>query len=248
MTTAIGSVNADQALGLLLVYLRIQACVLALPVFSERVLPLRMRAGLAMVLTPLLHSGLPLQSAGGELILLAAAEVVTGLALGMLVRMFAMALDVAAMAISTTASLSQLVGGASEHSPHAIGNLMHLAGLALLMALGFPLAVCQLLRNSFELRPVGAWPAIQEMLPAAVGVVQQGFLLAHMLAAPFILGGFLFQALSGMVSKVMPALPVVFIAAPAAILLALLALALLSPSILGLWAQSVLDTMPEVVR
>lgn len=45
-------------------------------------------------------------------------------------------------------------------------------------------------------------------------------MLAMLLAAPFILGGFLFQMLSRMISKVMPALPVVFITAPGAILLA----------------------------
>jgi flagellar biosynthetic protein FliR len=64
-----------------------------------------------------------------------------------------------------------------------------------------------------------------------------------LLAAPFILGGFLFQLLSGMISKVMPALPVVFIAAPGAILLALVALALLVPSILSIWAEAVLDLL-----
>lgn len=49
--------------------------------------------------------------------------------------------------------------------------------------------------------------------------------------------------LSGMISKVMPALAVVFIAAPGAILLALVGLALLVPSILSIWADAVLDLM-----
>ena len=64
-----------------------------------------------------------------------------------------------------------------------------------------------------------------------------------LLAAPFILGGFLFQLLSGMISKVMPALPVVFIAAPGAILLALLALVILVPSIISIWAEAVMGIM-----
>ena len=32
--------------------------------------------------------------------------------------------------------MSQLVGGQNEAAPHPIGNLVHLAGLAVLMALG----------------------------------------------------------------------------------------------------------------
>jgi flagellar biosynthetic protein FliR len=48
-----------------------------------------------------------------------------------------------------------------------------------------------------------------------------------------------------MVSKVMPALPVMFIAAPAAIMLALVALALLTPSILSTWAGAVLAVIGQ---
>ena len=51
------------------------------------------------------------------------------------------------------------------------------------------------------------------------------------------------QLLSGMISKVMPALPVVFIAAPGAILLALLALVILVPSIISIWAEAVMGIM-----
>ena len=232
--------------GLLLTYCRVQACLLALPVFSERLLPVRVRVALAMSLTPLLAEQLVSgQNVGtvAQLGMLAGAEVVTGLALGGLVRLFAMALDVAATAIAATASLSQLVGAPNEYSPHPIGSILHLAGLALILALGFPVLVCQLLNDSFQLRPLGEWPDIAEFLPAAIALVQRGFVLAMLLAAPFILGGFLFQLLSGMISKVMPALPVVFIAAPGAILLALLGLALLVPSILSIWAEAVLDLL-----
>ncbi|WJS83329.1 flagellar biosynthetic protein FliR [Paracoccus sp. TOH] len=236
---------------LLLVYCRVQACFLMLPVFSERGLPVRVRAALAMAVTPLLAEHAQPIAAADTLLRLAAlagAEILSGLALGGLVRLFASALDVAAAAIAATASLSQLVGVANEYSPHPIGNLMHLAGLAAVMALGFPVLACDLLRESLSLRPLGDWPQIADILPHAVALVRQSFVLAILLASPFILGGFLFQILSGMISKVMPNLPVVFIAAPGAILMALLALAVLTPSILSVWAEAVLDVMPDLPR
>ena len=173
-----------------------------------------------MSLTPLLAGGgvAPPQIATvAQLGLLAGAEVVTGLALGGLVRLFSVALDVAATAIAATASLSQLIGVANEYSPHPIGNLMHLAGLALIMALGFPVLVCDLLRESFVLRPLGAWPDIAALLPTAIDLTQRGFVLAMLL--------------------------VVFIGAPGAILLAMLGLAVLTPSILSIWADAVADLM-----
>lgn len=231
---------------LILTYCRIQACLLAMPGFSMRGLPVRVRVAIAMSLTPLLAEHAQIGTAPRDLLslgMLCSAEIVTGLVLGGLVRLFALAIDVAASAIAATASLSQIVGVANEYSPHPIGNLMHLAGVALLMAMGFPLLVCDLLRESLVLRPVGAWPQIAELMPVVIGLLQRSFVLAMLLAAPFILGGFLFQVLSGMVSKVMPALPLMFIAAPGAILLALLALVLLTPTILSVWAEAVLHMM-----
>ena len=236
---------------LLLAYCRVQACFLMLPVLSERAMPVRVRAALAMALTPLLAEQAQPPGQIGSLLGLAAlagAEILSGLVLGGLVRLFAAALDIAATAIAATASLSQLIGAANEYSPHPIGNLLHLAGMALLVALGFPVLAFDLLRESLVLRPLGAWPQVSELLPSAVSLVRQSFVLAMLLAAPFILGGFLFQVLSGMISKVMPTLPVVFIIAPGAILMALLRLAVLAPAILGIWADAVLDRMGSLLR
>lgn len=232
----------------LLTYCRVQACLLALPGFSMQGLPVRVRVAAALALTPLLAETAGVAVAPDALVRLAmlcSAEVVTGVVLGGLVRLFALAIDVAATAIAATASLSQIIGVANEYSPHPVGNLLHLAGIALLMAMGLPVLVCDLIRESLLLRPVGDWPQIAEILPVMLGLLRRSFVLALVLAAPFILGGFLFQVLSGMVSKVMPALPVMFIAAPAAIMLALVALALLTPSILSTWAGAVLAVIGQ---
>ncbi len=228
-----------------LVYCRVQACLLAMPVFAERLMPARLKIALAMGLTPLFLPEVPPAGLIGAepvtLALAAGAEVVTGLAIGMMARLAALSLDVAASTIATTASLSQIMGVTNEFAPHPIGNLLHLAGTALLMALGFPLLVCDILGDSFTLRGLGAWADSAVLLPAVVAIILKSFGLAMVLAAPFILGGLLFQALSGVISKVMPALPVVFIGAPAAILMALVALSLLVPAILSVWSEHLMS-------
>lgn len=109
------------------------------------------------------------------------------------------------------------------------------------MAMGLPLVICQLLADSFALHAPGHLPRAATVWPAAVAVVRDGFMLAMMLASPMVLGGLLFQALSGAVARVMPALPVIFIAAPAAIMLALAALTVLAPVVLRLWAEHLLS-------
>ena len=233
-------------LGLLLAYLRVQGCVLTLPAFADRAFPGRLRVTLALALTPLFAgfvSPLPLADA---LPVAAAQELVIGLVMGLFVRLMATSLAIAATAIAAVASLSQLFGADTEMAPHPIGNLIHLGGLAVLMALGFPAFVADYIAAGFVLWPTGSLPDPGMLAEAAVAIVSRAFMLALVLASPFVLGGFLFQAVSGVVNRVMPAFPVVFAAAPAAVLLALVALAVLSVPLVAVWADAILDfTLPE---
>lgn len=232
-----------------LVYLRVQAFVMVLPGLGERVIPLRVRAGAALAATPLLAGLVPdaaLPAALPAIVGQAVGETVIGLAAGLGLRLLALSLDIATSAIAATASLSQLVGGQNEAAPHPVGNLMHLAGVAVLMALGLPVMLMDLMADSLAVWPSGGWPDADALAGRAIAIVAESFWIAMLLAAPFTLGGFLFQALSGVINRVMPALPVVFIGSPAAILLALAALAILAPMMVALWADAVLGyTLPE---
>lgn len=226
-----------------LVYLRVQALILVLPGLGERGIPVRVRAAAALAVTPMLAGLVPPTAAPGDVLATlgqVAGETLIGLAAGMGLRLLALSLDIATSAIAATASLSQLVGGQNEAAPHPIGNLFHLAGLAVLMALGLPVMLVQLMADSLAIWPPGGWPDAQGLATEAIRLVARSFWIAMWLSAPFTLGGFMFQALSGVINRVMPALPVMFIGSPAAIMLALGALALLAPVLVGLWADAVL--------
>lgn len=235
---------------LAMIYARVQACLLAMPGTGERLLPVRVRVGLALGLTPLFLGFAPAltpatPAAAAALI---GAEMVTGLCIGLMVRLLAMALDIASTALAQNASLSAMLGLSEDMPPHPIGNLLHLAGLAIIMAMGLPLLICRLLADSFALKPAGDWPQIVAVWPLVSSLIVHSFTLALLMASPFILGGLLFQMLSGVVARVMPAMPVVFIAAPAAILLALIALALLVPGILAIWGHDLMRFgLPEAL-
>lgn len=231
---------------LVLIYARVQACILILPGLGERLLPARLRVALAMAITPLLGDLVPAQPVPAnplQIMTGLGAQMLLGFIAGGFLRLLALALDIAMTAIAATASLSHIMGLQNESSPHPIGNLVHLAGLAVLMALGLPAMVIQLLADSFQLWPPNAFPDAAFIASQGTRMVADSFWLAMMLAAPFTLGGFLFQALSGVINRVMPALPVVFIGAPASILLALAGLAILAPLLVSIWADLVLSFM-----
>lgn len=231
---------------LLMAYLRVQAAVLVFPALSERVVPVRVRAAIAMGLTPVAlalagETGRPVDVALMDLTLLGLREVLVGFLIAVPARIMALSLHVVTSAIGATTSLSQLIGTGTEAAPHPIGNLMHMAGLATLMAMGLPLLLVDLLSQSYMAFPVRQL-SIPGYIPAElIGLIVRSFVLALVLASPFILGGLLYQALTGIVSRVMPTLPVVFIGAPAIIMLALTVLAILSPTILSAWANAVFD-------
>lgn len=233
---------------LLLTYMRVQGFVLALPAIGERTIPARVKVALAMAMAPLFSSmavGATAPETNFALMISAAAELLIGLLCGGLLRLMTLIIDVATSTIAATASLSQIVGVPNEYAPHPIGNLLHLGGIAILMALGLPIMFADLIADSLVLWPPGQWPGAALLSMEAVRVVAYGFALAMLLAAPFSLGGFLFQALSGVINRVMPSLPVVFIASPAAILLALVALAITAPVLVSIWAEAVLEfTLP----
>ncbi len=65
-----------------------------------------------------------------------------------MLRLLTIAIDIATTAIAATASLSQIMGIQNEMSPHPIGNMLHLAGMAVLMAMGLPVMIVELIADS----------------------------------------------------------------------------------------------------
>lgn len=222
----------------LLIYLRVQAVILSMPVFSERYLGVRVKVALAMAMTPLFTPFIAPVTPGIPAVL---SNLVIGLAIGMIVRILFSAINIAATAMAMTASLSQLFGTGAEAAPHPIGTFLHLGGVAVVMALGLPLMMADLIAESFQLWPITTAPEAGPFFAHALTILVQSFRLAMILASPFILGGFLYQSTLGIINKVMPALPVVLIGSPLALIGALVGLALLAPALVAVWADAVLS-------
>ncbi|MFN4102650.1 MAG: flagellar biosynthetic protein FliR, partial [Pararhodobacter sp.] len=112
---------------LVLVYARVQACILILPGLGERVLPARLRVALALAITPLLADLVPGQSVPEtplQILTGLGAQMLLGFVTGGFLRLLALALDIATTAIAATASLSHIMGVQNDSAPHPIGNLM----------------------------------------------------------------------------------------------------------------------------
>ena len=168
-------------------------------------------------------------------------EVITGLAIGLILRIHIMTIQVAATMAAQATSLSQLLGGASVDPQPAIGMVLYLAALALAVELGLHVQFARMFIMSYG--TVGAGNLIgSDLAKVITGIISNSFEFAFVLAAPFVVVALVYNLTLGVINRAMPQLMVAFVGAPAITYGALVLLALTAPLILSLWLRS-LETL-----
>lgn len=235
----ISGVGAEFLWRLLLVFLRVGAAMALLPAFGEQSVPQRVRLVLALAFTLVVAPAAgPMPPMGRDFLPALFAETALGLALGIALRLFVMALQIAGAIIGTATSLAQMFGGAGPEPQPAVGNLLVMAGLALAVAAGLHVQIAQVLVLSYDAFPAGYLPNSDDMAQWGLGQISKAFAQGFVLAAPFTIAAFLYNIALGVINRAMPALMVSFVGAPALAGGGLALIALICPIILAVWLQS----------
>ena len=225
----------------MLVFLRAGPLMSMFPGFGENSVPVRIKLVLALALTVIVAPAVqpfagraPAFSGFAVLVLV---ESGIGLAMGLGLRLFLLALQTAGSIAAQATSLSQILGSAGATPLPAMGHILVVAALALAMLLGLHIRVAEMFILSYNLFPVGEMPgaALSEW-----GVIQvaRSFALAFQLAAPFLIVSVIYNLTLGIINRAMPQLMVVFVGAPAITAAGLIGLMLLSPLMLEVWMQA----------
>lgn len=222
-----------------LVFLRVGAAMALLPGFGDRLVPARVRLVLALAFTavvaPAVAGQVPVPAGSvGPFAFFLMAESLNGLALGFILRLFVLALEIAGSLAAQSGSLSQMFGTAGEPLP-AIAHLLTLAGIALATLMGLHVQIARALILSYEAVPAGRFIPAALMRDWSVAQIGQIFALAFSLAAPFVIAGVVYNIALGIINRAMPMLMVSFIGAPALTAGALLLLAVSLPLMLEVW-------------
>ena len=211
-----------------LIFARIGAMVMTLPGLGEAYTPPRIRLSLALVISlalwPVVAGNLPpLPATIGAMAGWVIREVVTGLMIGMILRIFMQALATAGEIVSlqTTLSFAQTANPMQAQPGTSIAAFLMLFGLVLVFATDT--------HHLFLAGLVGSYEAIAPMKPLIMGDFTQmavrtlgdSFMLGVQLAAPVIVFAMIFNLASGLVARVMPAFQVFFAAAPLSVILGL---------------------------
>ncbi|MCB1340494.1 MAG: flagellar biosynthetic protein FliR [Pseudooceanicola sp.] len=220
------------------VFLRVAAVIAVLPAFGERTVPVRVKLMLALMFTAIVAPAVGPVTAldgPGKTVLVVVCETVIGLAIGLAIRLFVLALQTAGSIAAQSSSLAQLLGGAAAEPIPAMGYVLAVAGLALAVMSGLHVEVARLLIRSYDLFPAGRFPAAGPMADWGVVRVAQAFGLAFTLAVPFVIASVIYNLTLGVINRAMPQLMVAFVGAPVITFGGLFLLLVASPTLLAVW-------------
>ncbi len=222
------------------VFVRIGAMMALVPAFGEQVVPGRIRLVLTFAFTAITAPALapvmpPAPTAPGPLLALVMAEAVAGLALGIGLRLFIMALQIAGTMAAQATSLSQFFGGAGVDPQPAMAQVLVMAGLALAVTAGLHVTLAELIILSYSVFPPARFPDAASLAEWGLAQTVRAFSLAFTLAMPFVILSLLFYVALGAINKAMPQLMVAFVGAPAITWAGLAILLLTAPLMLPLW-------------
>jgi flagellar biosynthetic protein FliR len=221
-----------------LVFLRVGAMMALMPAFGEQSVPMRVRLVLTLAFTAVVAPAVVGRIGPGAPALALAGEVMAGLAMGIGMRMFIFALQMAGAIIAQGTSLSQAFGGAAPEPLPAIGNLLTMAGLAIAVLAGLHVKAAALMILSYDILPPGRLPGAADLAQWGLAQVIRAFSLAFSLAAPFTLAALVYNVALGVINRAMPQLMVSFVGAPALTAGAMALMVLVIPLALLVWRDA----------
>ncbi|MFK7754070.1 MAG: flagellar biosynthetic protein FliR [Sedimentitalea sp.] len=227
----------------IVVFLRVSALISVLPVFGERTVPMRIKIALALAFTLIVAPAIvPIAPPADSLAIsgYVLTEVVVGLAFGLGIRLFVLALQTAGSIAAQSTSLAQILGGASVEPIPAMGYVLVVGGLALAVMSGLHVHAARLLIQSYNLFPAGVFPDGQSLSLWGVGRISYAFSLAFMLAAPFVIASVIYNLALGVINRAMPQLMVAFVGAPVITMGGIFLLFVAAPVMLTAWTDALL--------
>ena len=216
-----------QVEGFLVVFARLGAVLMVLPVFSEDAVPGRIRLlialGISLALFGLLGPQVPASGSTVGLAALAGTEILTGLALGTIVRIMFLAITIAGSIISLQTGLTSAVmpdAGLGGQLP-VMAKLVSVAAAVVCFSLGIHHLWIAAMVNSYLVFPVGGLPPAADFAQLAIATTTRSMDLGFSLAAPLVVYGIVFNVALGLAARLAPTIQVFFIAQPLNILLGL---------------------------
>jgi len=207
-----------------------------LPVFGSRALPMRVRAGIAFLVTAFFAVILP-PTVGAEAarwpvaVVLLLREIVCGLALGLAISFVFSAVKQAGTIAGRQMgfALAEIVDPASGQRSDPIGVFFETIFILFFLVAGGHHLLLLAIRRSYDLFPVGAAPGAGAMAEGLVRAGSTMLLFALKLVAPLLAGTLVLSVVLAVLARAVPEMNVLLISLPLRVGLGLLLAAAIMP-------------------
>lgn len=239
-----------QVMAFFIVFARVGAVLMLLPVFGEDTIPGRIRLMIAFAMSAALYGmlGEPARVAlqgGAVLPAVLVMELLTGLAMGMIVKILFYAISMAGSIVSMQIGFSSamIFDPAQSGQAPLLSKFVGIAAALVCMGMQVHHLWIGAIVHSYQSFPIGGLPPAHDFAQLAVAAVGRSMTLAISLAAPFLVYGIVFNVALGFAARVAPAIQVFFIAQPLNLMLGLSLAAVTIGTMLTVFARAMGDAM-----
>jgi flagellar biosynthetic protein FliR len=233
-----------------LVFARIGAMVMLMPGIGENVVPPRIRLSfavlMALLLAPLVSKSIvTVPSSVGAMSGAVLHEVLVGLMIGAVLKLFVSSLTTAGEIISlqTTLSFAQTTNPAGAQTSTAVATFLSMLGLTLIMVTDLHHLFIGAMVKSYDLFPFSRPVPVGDAAELAVRTVADSFKLGLQLSAPVLVFSIVFNLATGLVGRVMPSFQIFFVTSPLSVILGLSLLGLSLGGIAMVWTDRYRDLL-----
>jgi flagellar biosynthesis protein FliR len=216
-------VTPEMILAVFLLFCRIGGCLMLMPGFSSSRIPVQVRLFIAVAVTlaltpmllPVVNTAVP-NLDPPHVLRLIVSETLTGALIGLIGRLFYMALQFMAVAAAQLAGFNP-VGGApvEDHEPvPTLATFITLTATVLLFVTDQHWEVLRALLASYTVLPIAEPLAPALGLARLADAFSSTFLLALQISSPFIVYALIINLMVGIANKLVPQIPVYFISIP----------------------------------
>lgn len=245
--TLITEFGEQRVLAFFMVLARISPLFIFAPLFSSKMVPMRVKAvvaiGLAIGLSPVVAAGTHLPTDVMEIAGLIGKELLVGMAFAYTLAATFAAISVAGSFLDTTIGFSygSLVDPVNGNNSAVLSTTYSMIGLLVFIAIGGDAWVIKGLARTYDVVGLVQYPSINHIVAGATQSFVGIFTSALQVAGPVLLALILTDAAFGMVTRVVPTLNAFQVAVPAKVVLGLLLVGASMPFVANWLGSSLQD-------
>ncbi len=215
--------SSEILLGIFLIFCRVGGCLLIAPGFSSFRIPMQVRLFIALTtslaLAPVLLTKVSSGAAGlapAAMFVSIGSELLTGLLIGLLGRVYFLALQTMLSAVAMALSLGGMPGTPIDEAEPLppISSFIMMAATAILFFSDLHWELYRGIVESYTRLPMGVGFGNRLSLNQLVDQIAAAFVLALRISSPFIVYSVIVNLAVGLTNKLTPQIPVYFLATP----------------------------------